>query len=824
MRSVMLTTGVLCGVVSWVAARSCAADAWSIYTVDGGSIGPRSSLALDPSSGYPRISYCWDDWPNDHLNYAAWNGSDWDIQTVDSTGDVGGWSSLALDARGYAHISYRDYTNDDLKYAAWTGSSWDIQTVDSAEDVGRDTSLALDASGYPRISYYATIGFLPGDLKYAAWNGTSWDIQTVDSAGSVGWWSSLTLDASGYPRISYYDNTNDDLKYAAWNGTSWDIQTVDSAGDVGYCTSLALDASGHPRISYSDYTNGDLKYAAWNGSSWDIETVASAGDVGWYTSLALDATGYPHVSYYDLTDRDLEYAAWTGSTWDTQTVDSAGDVGGYTSLALDASSGYAHISYYGNGDLKYATTRPAEASHELPTTGYYMISYPLTPTSAMVHDLLCDDLGHVAGSYYLWRWNADAQAYESATSPPDACLTTPLNVNEGVWLLAQATTIDAEGALPSGRQTIALKTGWNMVRAPYAVIMDSLLVDNAGDVRMLWLAGLANWVLATFYYSHDGTGSYSTLTVNHTPPDTLSLWYGYWVLAGLPCSLIIPPRSGPPPPPMATPAGRRDTVQFAWAFDIQGSSASSGDSITVAAADGASDDFDGFALDKPKPPAAPGEGRVRMVLRQGWRGTEPPPYNKAPGSQMPWSSELAMQTKGTADDAAEWEFTVSGGGEGESVRLSWPELSRLPKERVAILKDRDTGRQTFMRTRAQYEFSAPGEGSSRSFAVTVKRPQQGAALISSLSVVPLRGAGGAEIAFSLSADASVNISVTNIAGRVVQRIRKGVSIEAGMHTIMSDGRSLSGTALPNGVYLCVLEAKTADGQRARRVCPVSVRR
>jgi len=43
----------------------------------------------------------------------------WYIRAVDSAGDVGGPSSIALDARGYAHISYEEFMpNWDLKYAA----------------------------------------------------------------------------------------------------------------------------------------------------------------------------------------------------------------------------------------------------------------------------------------------------------------------------------------------------------------------------------------------------------------------------------------------------------------------------------------------------------------------------------------------------------------------------------------------------------------------------------------------------------------------------------------------------------------------------------
>ncbi len=124
-----------------------------------------TSLALD-SSGHPHISYFGGTTP--HLKYALWDGSSWDITTVDDATTAHMCTELALDGSGSPHIVYYDDTNQDVKYAAgsWNGSSWNwtIETVDSVGGTGYDIGLAVDSRGFAHISYYDATN---GDLKYA---------------------------------------------------------------------------------------------------------------------------------------------------------------------------------------------------------------------------------------------------------------------------------------------------------------------------------------------------------------------------------------------------------------------------------------------------------------------------------------------------------------------------------------------------------------------------------------------------------------------------------------------------------------------------------
>jgi hypothetical protein len=357
------------------AALSALADAMRtpLMIDSDGYVGGFTSIAIG-DNGNPIISYY--DYTNTALKVAACTTAGCTgtsmITTVDSTGDVGYFPSIAIGDNGNPVISYYDDTNEDLKVAACTtagctGTST-ITTVDSTGDVGQYSSIAIGDNGNPVISYYDVTN---GDLRVAACttadcSGTP-TITVIDSDSDVGVETSIAISSNGYPVISYYDFTNEDLKVAACttadcSGTST-ITTIDSTGDVGYFPSIAIGDNGYPVISYWDDTNGDLRVAACTTADCTgtrtVTTVDSTGNVGVETSIAISSNGYPVISYYDVTNENLKVAACTTTdctgTSTITTVDSTGNVGYFPSIAI-GSRGNPIISYYDvtNGDLKVA--------------------------------------------------------------------------------------------------------------------------------------------------------------------------------------------------------------------------------------------------------------------------------------------------------------------------------------------------------------------------------------------------------------------------------------------------------------------------------------
>ena len=240
---------------------------------------------------------------------------------IDSTGDVGEFSSIVIDSNGFKHISYWDQTNNELRYATDASGSWVVTIVDgngcngicdTTANVGKFSSITLNSTDFPRISYYDESN---SRLKYAVYGCVSgvclWITTSVDNSGDVGHYTSLIVDSNDHYHISYYDNSNDDLKYATSTSGSWVTTTVDSSGNVGKYGSIAIDSNDAVHISYRDSTNDDLKYATCSSSctsasSWTNSTIDSVGNVGSRTSIAIDSNDAVHISYNDITNGDLK--------------------------------------------------------------------------------------------------------------------------------------------------------------------------------------------------------------------------------------------------------------------------------------------------------------------------------------------------------------------------------------------------------------------------------------------------------------------------------------------------------------------------------------
>ena len=107
----------------------------------------KSNYQSEDSNNNPHISYYEN--PNEDLKYAKWTGTDWQIEVVDSDGEVGTYTSIALDSNDLPHIIYYDETDGNLKLASRlpVGNNPPIADANGPYTGNEGETIILDGSG-----------------------------------------------------------------------------------------------------------------------------------------------------------------------------------------------------------------------------------------------------------------------------------------------------------------------------------------------------------------------------------------------------------------------------------------------------------------------------------------------------------------------------------------------------------------------------------------------------------------------------------------------------------------------------------------------------
>ncbi len=284
---------------------------WNFEVAHANHSGGHLSLKLDKVSR-PHIAFNNGAPENRSLDYATKSGSAWRTETVDA--DRPDWQCglhprLALDSADRPRIAYTCVregaaSGERLMYAAWDGTRWDIEQIETNDLDPAFGSLApalgVGPDDRPHISYFNATSL---ELRHAFHDGVRWDSETVDagvnlSAGG----SSIAVDSSNQVHLAYYNNDRGLLKYARRTDGRWVVDVVDPdliPGCAGSpSVSLALNLSGRAAIAYEVCKPGVINLGyAWNSTSWSTELVYTEWGSGASPSLAFDRWGNPHISF-----------------------------------------------------------------------------------------------------------------------------------------------------------------------------------------------------------------------------------------------------------------------------------------------------------------------------------------------------------------------------------------------------------------------------------------------------------------------------------------------------------------------------------------------
>lgn len=436
--------------------------------------------------------------------------------------------------------------------------------------------------------------------------------------------------------------------------------------------------------------------------------------------------------------------------------------------------------------------------HLDPTRGLDMVTVPY-------HFLVTDaehvfqSLGSLEGSdAALVRWDPSA-------APPTYwffpnTFVTNIEPGLGYWLVNRLRIpID----FPADRQPvdetqpfpIALAQGWNQIGCPFITTVrfdQASVVGSDGIDRTITEAANAGLIVPTLFYYDPVTNDYNFATA--LGDAVMEPYVGYWLLALRPVTLIVSPPALIPfreRPPLSVAAAAPDD---GWRVPLVVEAAGAVRTGRALGQSSAASDGPDLA-DIISPPAAALPNGVRLAAyfhRPDWGG----PLSKC-------LTDIRSSRAGTQT----WNFVVDTDAQVQGVTISWPDLSAMPDHLVATLEDLQTGGSCFMRTKTSYVYNS-GQGGPRQFQITVR--DRGAASLQVMGFHHGRTANGVQMGCTLSADATVDVMIRNMAGRVIKQVWAGRETAAGDVEIVWTGHDRRGLAVPNGLYVVEIVARSPE--------------
>ncbi|MEN6303611.1 MAG: S8 family serine peptidase [Armatimonadia bacterium] len=603
------------------------------------------------------------------------------------------------------------------------------------------------------------------------------------ASGSFTVLKSLPPGSEGYVDNAVTDGTDYYYKVRVTDGTRWTdtslVGPAQSLNDSPPATVAGLGVSDRPDdsggaivLTWSAYT-APADFASFRvyRSTTAFESVASLTPIATITSSStveyVDTAVTDGVSYY--------YAIGVRDTL------------GNENRSL---TGIGPVQSYSNTDITFAA-------------GLHFMGAPAVPADGDPATFF----GLPAGSFGYCRWtpSSGAYLYDSLSRPVPETL--QMKLGRGFWVkLPQATTVSPDGlSAPAGDFEIDLTPGWHQLANPFFTTIDfsEATVTYSGATMDLTSADGAG-VMAAFAWTYNNTAQVYELAYPAVGSEAklIQPWQGFWVLARKACTLTLSRPLGVSSAAsgtMRTQAVRRTARpwQVEWSVPLQIGSAAGPDAAC----------YVGTASKQvllAKPPPATGAPVLSV---------------SSPGTQGSGRYGVALAQTSTNDII--WNLKIENLKAGQAVTLKAADLSHLPKGATAILKDLAGGQSVYLRTVGRYSFT-PREGeTTRSLQLTVSTQRTGQLMLQGVTAQSLRG-GGAQVTLNLSSAAAVDVTIMNMAGRVVRLVEEGKTRPAGNNVVLWDGRTELGTRAPAGQYLAQVTARSESGESVKAISPLKV--
>ena len=507
----------------------------------------------------------------------------------------------------------------------------------------------------------------------------------------------------------------------------------------------------------------------------------------------------PHFQQFNIYRQTYHFTNVTG--WTPLIVITSAATTSYTdATTIDGTDYYYAITAvdtYGNENKNVTPVGPVESFPNLPINfpaGLALMATPVLPADLHPATLL----GLPTGELRYAVWDPAQNKYLSYSGNP---LPTALQLalGRGFWVkLPTAVTVTPAGsAAPAGSFPLSLVAGWQALGNPFlgALNFSTCTVTSNGTIMDLGSAEQAGLLHAAAWVWDHSLKGYRMIDGTTSGGTPIAAWQGYWVQAQKPCTLNLTH-----PGTAAAAAGVRAPAAAAALSPSRPGSGGSDWRLQLVTQAGPYLDPDKYVGVAAVPrqvesPPLPGEG-VELSLGAG-----------------PDGGPLALNLQPPAPGPLTQPLTVTWAGVTGAIRLTWPTINTLATNKTFLLTDLATGQVTNLRAASSYVFEATHTAGQRRFRLTVTTAAGGSLRVTALSTTAR--SSGTAITFALSAPATCEVEIFNIAGRSVRQLVTGEIRAAGVNTLYWDGRGQTGTRVPAGSYLISLQAHDDRGGQVK---------
>ncbi len=439
--------------------------------------------------------------------------------------------------------------------------------------------------------------------------------------------------------------------------------------------------------------------------------------------------------------------------------------------------------------------------------GLQLVSFPLTPKVSDAAAVL----GVSPGTLQLAWWDPAQQKYRNY---PDSAIPA-IAPGQAYWLklpASQAVTISGTQLLGTDPRSLVLQPGWNLVGNTYnGNLYQWNMTVATGSGSYTLLDALTQGIVGPLW-SYNADGSYEI-------DNFIAAWQGGWMVnnTSQPVTLF---QSGASRTRAAGSATKPQSsvnqalALFAgtgcWAAPLRVCTSTAQDNTAYLGVNaGVRSGVNG--LDWLKPPAGTTAG-IRLAFINPSRSAAGPLY----------ATDIRS---GISAGGETWEFAVTS-TQTDQVSLTWPNLNSVPSQYQLRLQDESNNASLYLRTASVYQYQAKGTAAQpdvRRFHITVVPAGSTPPLTVSLQVVPMRG-GGLSLQATPSVPATLTVDVRTPTGRLLRTITATTTAANQPVNLAWNGRAMSNTLMPSGVYLISLTAQTADGYMIHQVQTAMMRR